>query len=388
MKKVLLLASFAFLLTSLSAQKGIQFNKGSWEEILADAKEQDKLIFLDAYTSWCGPCKWMAANAFPDKAVGEYFNSTFVNAKIDMEKGEGPAIAKTYEVRAYPTLLFVDGDGNLVHRSVGGTDAAGLINLAKDAIDPNKQIGPMIRRFREGDRDPEFLKTYALAASAAYMPEAKDVANAYFKTQADLLTEENIKLIVDNTSSEEDAYFDFMVKNRAKFGKVLGDDFVNASIINIMAGKYYRTNDLDFSKVTEQLSKVYSAADAEKYTAAFKMTYYQYRSRTPAGKVAYLNAAIAYMDKYSSDNPDELNKLAWSVYESTDDAEILKKACKWAQKSVKLDENFHNMDTLAHICHKLGKKGRAKKLAKKAIAIGKSAGEDVSVTEDLLKKIG
>jgi len=111
---------------------GIEFFKGSWKEALAAAKSQNKLIFMDAYASWCGPCKWMAANSFTDKAVGDFFNKNFINVKMDMEKGEGPGLASTYKVGAYPTLFFIDGSGKLVKTSVGALDAAALLSLGKD----------------------------------------------------------------------------------------------------------------------------------------------------------------------------------------------------------------------------------------------------------------
>ena len=67
--------------------RGIDFFPGSWNEALELAKKEDKLIFLDAYASWCGPCKSMQKKVFPTDKVGEYFNARFINVKIDMEKG-------------------------------------------------------------------------------------------------------------------------------------------------------------------------------------------------------------------------------------------------------------------------------------------------------------
>ena len=91
---------FVFLLTvsiyTINAQTttGIKFFEGSWEEVLAEAKKQNKPVFVDAYTSWCGPCKWMAKNIFTLESIGEFFNKNFVNYKFNMEKGEGPAFAR------------------------------------------------------------------------------------------------------------------------------------------------------------------------------------------------------------------------------------------------------------------------------------------------------
>ena len=119
---------------TLSKQEnnGIKFANLSLEKAKSLAKENDQLIFIDAYTSWCGPCKKMAATSFKDAEVGELFNEKFINLKIDCEKdADGPELARMYKVRAYPTLLVIDGDGKLVKQVVGFQAADRLISLAK-----------------------------------------------------------------------------------------------------------------------------------------------------------------------------------------------------------------------------------------------------------------
>ncbi len=117
---------------------GITFFQGTWSEALAAAKKQKKLIFVDAYAVWCGPCKFMANNVFPDKAVGEYFNKNFINYKFDMEKGEGPEFARKYQVNAYPTLLFINAAGEVSHRQTGASDAAGFLKVGEAALASTK----------------------------------------------------------------------------------------------------------------------------------------------------------------------------------------------------------------------------------------------------------
>lgn len=80
--------------TTLFSQDGIKFGKQSFAKTLEQAKKENKLIFLDAFASWCGPCKLLDKNVFPKKEVGDYFNANFLNLHIDMEKGEGIEIAK------------------------------------------------------------------------------------------------------------------------------------------------------------------------------------------------------------------------------------------------------------------------------------------------------
>lgn len=142
MKKTnLILSSISILLITIAVglssfslsnkeSKGINFFEGNFKAAQAKAKAEKKLIFLDAYAAWCGPCKRMAANVFTDAAVGDYFNKNFVNLKIDMEKGEGVQLSKQYQVQYFPTLFFIDANGKVVKQIVGYHDAAGLLKEA------------------------------------------------------------------------------------------------------------------------------------------------------------------------------------------------------------------------------------------------------------------
>lgn len=117
-----------------STEEGIKFVESNWALAKAEAKKQNKLIFLDAYTTWCGPCKMLKRNTFPDKAAGEFFNKNFINVALDMEKGDGLAVAATYQVNAYPTLIITDADGNLVTYTKGYIDAKQLIEFGKHGL--------------------------------------------------------------------------------------------------------------------------------------------------------------------------------------------------------------------------------------------------------------
>lgn len=135
MKKV----AFACILflgsVSLSNAQGISFEHNkSWNDIVQKAKAENKLIFMDAYTVWCGPCKALQARVFPNKELGEYFNGNFVNAKIDMERGEGPTLAYKFKVRAYPTLFFIDPNTQqVVVQALGFRQAEDLLSIGKQA---------------------------------------------------------------------------------------------------------------------------------------------------------------------------------------------------------------------------------------------------------------
>lgn len=120
------------LVTSVRTDEptGVQFFNGSWEQAMAEARRQNKPLFVDFYTTWCPPCKRMAREAFPNVNVGEKFNARFVNYQLNAEYGEGLELAKRYAVASYPTALYVTPAGEVVHRSVGYAGVNAMIQQA------------------------------------------------------------------------------------------------------------------------------------------------------------------------------------------------------------------------------------------------------------------
>ncbi|MDE0421616.1 MAG: DUF255 domain-containing protein [Gammaproteobacteria bacterium] len=149
---------------------GIEFFEGSWDDAFKAAEENDRLVFVDVYTEWCGPCKLMDANVFPKDAVGDYFNARFVNIKLDAEDEDlnGPEIGDRYGIRAYPTLLFLNPDGSELGRGVAGLEVEQLIQLAKEATgEASSGFQDMAARYDAGERDSAFVRAFLEAAKVA-----------------------------------------------------------------------------------------------------------------------------------------------------------------------------------------------------------------------------
>lgn len=114
-----------------AGEVGIQFTDAAWATVVKKAKAENKIIFLDAYASWCGPCKLLQKNVFTRADVGEVFNKNFINVKVDMERGEGPQLARLFPLEAYPTLFFIEPSGKIVKKVIGYQTPEAMINLGK-----------------------------------------------------------------------------------------------------------------------------------------------------------------------------------------------------------------------------------------------------------------
>lgn len=159
-KKNILLS--LLILPLFAVSQGIQFETLGFEEALAKAKKENKLVFIDFYTVWCGPCKKMAKTIFPLPEVGNFYNEHFVNLKLDAEK-EGEAIAKQYNVTGYPTLLYLDTDGNVLLKDTAFNPEEEFIASGQRAVaslNSTYSLENLQKEFPNKLSDAHFLKMY------------------------------------------------------------------------------------------------------------------------------------------------------------------------------------------------------------------------------------
>jgi thioredoxin 1 len=114
--------------------RGIHFIEDDWSQALKTAKDENKLVFLDIYATWCGPCKMLKQYTFTDSSVGEFFNKNFISVSVDGEKGVGPQLAQQYSIEGYPTLIVADATGKPVLLTAGYMPADALMQFAAEAL--------------------------------------------------------------------------------------------------------------------------------------------------------------------------------------------------------------------------------------------------------------
>lgn len=198
----------------------------TFDEVKALAKKDGKKIFIDCYTSWCGPCKQMLANEFPKKEMGDYLNSNFVCTKYDIEKGEGITIGEIYDVNVFPTYLILDSNGNPEMRFIGYNPS--------DKFIPKMQAGPtsndvyvLKKNYDAGNREPEFMKEYFESLQSCYMRNtAKSVAKEMLrgKTAKEIVNDkESFDIFVNNYDDASDKTFQDIYKMKANVKDLYGD---------------------------------------------------------------------------------------------------------------------------------------------------------------------
>ncbi|OMP30153.1 MULTISPECIES: DUF255 domain-containing protein [Mangrovimonas] len=186
-KNVLSLVIVFFIgVFNLFAQ-GIEFEHISLEEALKKAELENKLVFIDFYTTWCAPCKIMSKNVFPIPEVGALYNKEFVSIKLDAEK-EGLEDAKKYQVNSYPTYLYLNSSGNVVYKESGSRMPEDFIQLGRDvaaSVSSEYSLEKLQTIFINKQDDPDFLKIY-YTKMMEYGQNPTEGINAWLKVQNEI----------------------------------------------------------------------------------------------------------------------------------------------------------------------------------------------------------
>jgi thiol-disulfide isomerase/thioredoxin len=217
--------------------QGVNFRDVTLAQALESARAESRLVMVDCQTTWCGPCKYMSNTVFPLKEAGDFFNKHFVCVEFDMEKGEGLEIAKRYNVRSYPTFLFLDANGNLQHRVVGASDLQSFIARVEPGLDPKNSLFLLEKEFRSGKMKKERKLAYLLALEGAgdreIAPRIKEELLGSLTT-TEKLSATYWPLIKKNTLE----MMDFVEQHREQLEKSIGkqavNDFMNETCVSLL----------------------------------------------------------------------------------------------------------------------------------------------------------
>ena len=229
------------LLTFITTMaQGIAFEPDgtTLEQASAKAKAEGKLIFLDCFTTWCGPCRKMALTVFTQEKVGSAMNPKFVSVKIDMESQYGAPLAKKLQVTAYPTFVIFNADLQEIGRFLGGSEADEFLMRVKEKSSDNSS-GTLKERWDAGERDPQFLLAYLKTLTATYKTQdANDVAEALLAGKEETFASDSTlrRIFLSNINNPFAKSFIYTAKNPDALASYIGARGVEAKITNVLAG--------------------------------------------------------------------------------------------------------------------------------------------------------
>ncbi len=322
----------------LTALAQTNFRPISFDEALAAAKQENKLVFIDFYTDWCGPCKKMAAEVFPQKKVGDFFNAKFVSVKYNAEK-EGKELAARYVVKAYPTFVIVNAKGEVQLELKGSMGADDFIAKIANGLNPDMSPARMAERYKAGERTPELVNAYAMEQMQKRKEEEGfKIVNDYFAslTDAQRVAPENAFLYTRYTITLDDEKAKFMEVHRNEFAPAVKKEIMErigrlyysqlASYFSgymLREGKY---NEAEYQALKKKMTDLELDADGT-YAPMFSLI----ESRAKNNDVAFLADCEKEFGKLSA-QAQSLLIMNMDRLIQTNDKELLGKMSQFIRK--------------------------------------------------------
>ncbi|MDX1684332.1 MAG: thioredoxin family protein [Saprospiraceae bacterium] len=332
MKSTIFTLFLLFAFKQVTPAQGIDFFHGTFEEALEEAKKQDKAIFVDAFTTWCGPCKRMSKYVFTDKSVGEFYNENFINMKLDMEKEQGMKFGLKYPVSAYPTFYFIKSDGEVLFTTKGGRQAKQFIELGEKALSRYDDLETLKEKYEEGERDPKFIMRF-ITALKRNDESALKVANDYLDEQADMTTLENLAIIDAATVEADSRIYDLFIEHGDRIMKLTSKEEYLEKGRRACLATVDKAIEFNYEELLEEAQSQYEKLptdDDKVFEWESNMIYFA--AREEAGD--YMKNAKRYLKKHVGNDANQINEVVeFMIRKFKDNKDVMEFASPYAEKA-------------------------------------------------------
>lgn len=383
----LILLLFTFLAPLLTSAQGIEFNTEGWKEALAKAKDEGKLLFVDCYTTWCGPCKRMAKNVFTQASVGDYFNENFVSIKLDMEKERGMSFGLKYKVSAYPTMFFIDGNGKVVKKLKGARKAPDFLKEAQAVTGSYDRSGEYAEFYEKGDRDYELMVNYVTELNKAGKPSLK-ISNDYLNAKPEISEEQKAMFLFAATVDCDSRIFEQMAEEKASILSQVGQEAFEKKINSACKKTVDKGIEFDFYDLVieakEKMKLHTSKSAAKRFSVESDVAFY----KNTGDFDGYLEAMKDYTKTYGKKDPATLK---WAIGDLIgtfkDEKENKLFAEKLAKDLLKQQNTKENQVLYTNILVDNGNTKEAIKVVEKARKEAEKKGEPTQLYDKTIERI-
>jgi thioredoxin-related protein len=226
-------AGWILFLLSGMVQAQVGFTEVSGREgmdaLKLRALEGGRMLFVDVYATWCGPCKMMDREVYTDPVVAEYMNSHFVNARMDGETDYGRQYATEQQLEGYPTMYIFDPDGNRINKLVGYIPAVEFLGTLQGLVSQHEQLMRYGDAYRSGILNPEDYAPYVrVLRETGQAEEAGNLVAEYRKNHmGEELTDSDIG-VLSFYMDLEDPWWPEFTREPERIQRILGEDYIPA----------------------------------------------------------------------------------------------------------------------------------------------------------------
>ena len=382
MSKIIGLFCFLLFVQLLPAQ-GIEFFHGTWKEALAEAQKEDKIVFVDSYATWCGPCIKMAKNVFTQSEVGDFFNDNFINLKLDMEKADGRTFGAQYPVSAYPTLFFLDSQGDILKKITGGQQAAALINHGEVAIKSYDKTEAFEKLYNEGKRDYDLMLGYVRELNKVDKPSAK-IANDYIKSNPEISKSEKAAFLMQAVTEADSKLYDQLMSLKSEAIAGSSEESFEEIVRSATLKTVSKAVEYDYKDLVDEAIVQFEKADIGDKKRFKSEAYLGYYSE--AGEYnKWKDLSMSYLKKYGKKNPELYREhLSTLMAEFNYHNDSSSYATEVFKQLIKKDDSSETYNQFIQFLAKANQKEEARKVVKEAMKKAKSRNEDISNFEKML----
>jgi thioredoxin-related protein len=412
------------------AETGVEWIESlNWQQIKEKAKQENKYILVDCYTTWCTPCKRMDQGVFSKKDVGDLLNDKFIAVKVQMDVTkkdpeavkawykDAARIGKEYFVFAYPTQLFFGPQGELVDKITGFQEKDKFISIARASLKPGKKYEDPYKAFlvlkenyQKGKKDykqfPYMISKAKESGQAEFAQNLVNDLNKHLLTLSykELLNKNYIDFIskygsVSNKNSTNNLSRVFYPDGK-KVDALMEKKNYSRNTLNSMIQRGYVTEFLEglkgeganasvpWDSLYSDIAKQFTKEIAQQNILLAKIGYFDIYIDPTIGDPRALSHFIEFTKKYGveafSSNPlfrgVYINLFAWKYCVEREGeinnvkylSGLLENAIVQTTELRKIDNDcppWEYIDTYAHLLYKMGENENAVKNEMEAIDI-------------------
>jgi len=313
-----------------------------WQTATEESKMTGKDIFLDIYASWCGPCKMMDANVYTEAGVYEYYNSNFINLKIDGETDFGRQLASQYKLTAYPSMYFINSKEELVHEIIGYREPGALLKSGQDVRTSGKRYMELLAKFKSEvffskEQTAELLNLLVTFGDKYYLNlVSKDIIASY--TLEDIINPANKAVIIAVASDINASHVKIVMQNADTLKSIWGnEDYFNYLSAVFNESMQYATEQKDSSwleKLVVEFVPVYMKEDAGRIPEAQLTTRKIYYAQTEDWQ-KYIQAVEKHYEEFQNGNLRFLYMETYYIIENQIfNPDLLRKSNEWLTKVI------------------------------------------------------
>jgi len=358
----------------------------------------------------------MEIDVYSDGEVADYVNQNYVAVKVQLDTaladnenirswyGDAAMLAKTYNIRSYPTFVFLSADGKITHKGIGYMDKKQFISLLEDGRDAGSQCYSQYNQFEE--HKLPYGRMPALAASLRSVGEdekSKEIVEVYLdsfllkQNRVQALTRENIRLAAANCEQTKSKCFQWLFANRSQMDSVMGYDLATRTVsqmifLELAAPKLKQLGSLReaepqismWTSMKEKIGEKYGSYFSGRVVLDAELQWYS--KRHDWEKMADLN--LEKWEKYGFDINSGFemvmvnNTIFEVIFMHCKNKSTLDKSIAWMKLiCAKSPHRNDFMDTYANLLYKRGDLEEALKMERRALAIN-PRDEGISKTYD------